>query len=198
MLALHETTRKYLCRAAFVALCVSPTLFVAAWIGGRHWPGRKGRISEEFGQRAGVHLKLADWREPRPGLVRSSGIVVSDPQTALGLIDAEGVEVRTSRRQRLFLIERATVECEQLAILAARAGTWLDNLPAQRQEIRIGSLQLKTGGSRFDLTNVQCRFEGDASGRWQGRLTGCLADAKSTDPPALRLTLAPSADRANA
>jgi hypothetical protein len=198
MFALHETTRKHVCRLAFVALCVAPTLVVAAWIGGRHLPGRKGRIAQELGQRAGVHLKLADWKEPRPGLIRSSGIVVSDPRTALGLVDVEGVEIRSSGRQRLYLIERATIECEQLECLAARISAWLGNLPAQDQEIRIGALQLKAGGSQLVLNNVQGRVECDASGRLQAQFTGFSVRSKSTDLPAVKLTLAPCSEKTNA
>ena len=34
MFALHETTRRRLCRAGFVLLCVVPTLCVAGWAAG--------------------------------------------------------------------------------------------------------------------------------------------------------------------
>jgi hypothetical protein len=197
MFALHETTRKIVCRAAFIALCVAPTLAVGAWIGERHWPGRKGRIAQELGQRAGVHVKLDDWRTPRPGLVRSSGLVVSDPRTALALVYVEGVELRTSNRARLFSIERATIECEQLELLATRVYGWLTNLPAQDQEVHIGALELKAGAARFVLNNVQACVQRDSTGRLQARLSGFSAE-KSTDPPAVRLTLAPSSEKANA
>jgi hypothetical protein len=198
MFALHETTRRIVCRTAFIALCVAPTLAVGAWIGERHWPGRKGRIAQELGQRAGVHVKLDDWRTPRPGLVRSSGMVVSDPRTALALADVAGVEVRTSSSTRLFSIERATIECEELKLIATRVYAWLTNLPAQDQEVRIGALELKAGAARFSLNNVQGHVQRDSSGRLQAQLSGFSVGGKSTDPPAVRLTLAPSSEKGNA
>lgn len=198
MFALHETTRRIVCRTAFIALCVAPTLAVGAWIGERHWPGRKGRIAQELGQRAGAHVKLDDWRTPRPGLVRSSGLVVSDPRTALKLIEVEGVEVRTGNSARLFSIERATIECEQLGLLAPRAYGWLTNLPAQDQDIRVGTLELKAGTARLLLNNVQGCVQRDSSGRLQARLSGISVGGKSTDPSAVRLTLAASSEKTNA
>ncbi len=198
MFALHETTRRIVCRAAFVALCVAPTLAVGAWIGERHWPGRKGRIAHELGLRAGMHVKLDEWRTPRPGLVRSSGMVVSDPRTALAFVEVDGVEVRTSNSTRLFSIERATIECEQLELLATRTYAWLTNLPSQDQEIRVGTLELKAGAARFVLNNVQGCLQRDSMGRLQARLSGFSIGGKSTDPPAVRLTLAPSTEKANA
>jgi hypothetical protein len=171
---------------------------VAAWIAERHWPGRKGRIAQELGQRAGVHLKLADWRSPRPGLVRSSGIVVSDPRTALGLIEVEGLEVRTRGGRRQFVVAKTTLECEQLACVAARVNAWLTNLAVEEQEIRVGELTLKSGGSPLVLSNVQGRVQRDASGRLEARFAGFTAGSKPTDQPAVRLTLAPSSDKTNA
>jgi hypothetical protein len=198
MFALHETTRRRVCRAAFFALCVAPTLATAVWIGEHYLPGRKGRIARQLSQQYGVHVKLSDWREPRPRLVRSSGIELSGLRSALALVQAEGVETRYSARGSICLIEQATIESAQLPQLGARVLDWLTNLPPQTQEIRIGTLRLVTsqgtdgGTNGFAVYDVRGLIERDATGRIHATLTASPAQENSGGDRPFRLTLSPS------
>jgi hypothetical protein len=204
MFAFHETTRKRLCRTAFFALCVAPTLASAAWIGSHYFPGRKGRIARELSDALDVHVKLADWREPRPRMVRSGGLTLSDPNSGLSLLEVAAMESRSSGGVRHFAAEAVTVDCDQLGRLAEKINAWLENLPPEVHEFRVGKLILKRSGDRdaitsgeaFVLHSVHGRIDRDGAGRRQAHFEGQALDGPpGASPPAIRVTLEPSSEK---
>jgi hypothetical protein len=195
MFAFHETTRKRICRMAFFALCAAPTIATAAWIAEHYWPGRQGRVARQLGDVLDVHVKLADWREPRPRVTRSSGLVLSDPSSGYALADLRTLEVQGGR---LYSISEITVDAAQLPRLAEHVHRWLTKLPPTVHEVRISQLTIKLAdkaadgpGDLFILHDVRGRIDRDAAGRTQAVLAGA-ANSGASDPAALiRLTLAP-------
>jgi len=96
MFSLHETTMRMICRAAFVALCLGPTvavLGVAAIV--RHSSFTRGHeraISAQLGLAA--HISRASI--PRPGVTLYEGFELADPETLQPLARLPFVEVETS------------------------------------------------------------------------------------------------------
>jgi hypothetical protein len=203
MFALHETTRKRVCRLAFFALCVAPTLTTAAWIGGHRSPGRKGRMARELSESFDVHVKLADWREPRPRMIRSRGVSLSDRRSGLALAEITALESRTVGAERIVTAASMTTECGQLATLAEKVSAWLANLPPEGHEIHVDKLALKSPRQSeadekpglFELQQVRGRIDRDAAGRVQARFEGRLIGARPDGSQAIRLTLEPSSDK---
>jgi hypothetical protein len=203
MFALHETTRKRVCRLAFCALCLAPTLATAAWIGSQRLPGRKSRVARELSQAFGVHMKLANWREPRPRMVRSGGVSLSDPRSGFSLGEITAFESRSTGAGRILTAASITIECERLATLAEKVSVWLANLPWEPHEIHVDKLVLK--GPRqsdakaktavLELQQLHGLIDRDAAGRLQARFEGCLVDALPDDSQVIRLTLEPSSDK---
>src|SRR5688572_28613413 len=143
MFALHETTRKRVCRAAFFALCVAPTLAMASWMASYHWPGRHGRLSRELGRTLDVHVKLADWREPRPQTVRTSGMTLSDGATGRALVNVTRLEMQTGRGSQVLRIDEAIVDASQLNQVACKVDRWLRLLPPEAQEVQCRRLVIR-------------------------------------------------------
>jgi hypothetical protein len=201
MFALHETTRKRVCRTAFLALCVAPTLAMASWTASHHWPGRHGRLSRELGRTLDVHVKLADWREPRPQTVRTSGMTLSDGATGQVLVNVARLEMQTGRGSQVLRIEEATVEASQLIEVACKVDRWLRLLPPEAQEVRCRRLVIRlpspgesspAGQPRqFVMHNVHVRIDRDAAGRIQAQGIG-LIDGIQDVAHAVRLALLPS------
>jgi hypothetical protein len=96
MFSLHETTKRTLCRAAFAALCLGPTVAVlgaAALV--RHSSFTRGHeraISAQLGLAA--HISRAS--TPRPGVTLYEGFELADPETLQPLASLPFVEVETN------------------------------------------------------------------------------------------------------
>jgi hypothetical protein len=204
MFALHETTRKRVCRTAFFALCVCPTLLTAWWIASHYWPGRQGRISRELGRALDVHVKLADWREPRPRTLRTSGMTLSDGASGYPLVEVNVLEAQSGRGLQVYRIDEATIDAGQLDQVARKTDCWLRMLPPEVHEVRCRRLAFRLpsptdGGSpvgparHFEMHNVQVRIDRDAAGRVQAQGLAFVGDAQDATH-AVRLTLSPSSD----
>ncbi|HEX6963045.1 MAG TPA: hypothetical protein VF175_14345 [Lacipirellula sp.] len=208
MFAFHETTRKYVSRIAFVALCVAPTLFTAWWIAGHHWPGRKGRLARELSESLNVHVKLANWREPRPRVVRVQHLTISDPSSAQLLTELNLLEVHRGA-VRAYTLDEVTIEAAQLDRVAAKVLGWTEKLPPEVHEIRCRRLNLRFTDGRpaqsqatsprvFTLHHIRGRINRDAAGRRTIQLMGYETENPTEDSPKVTLTLAPSSDAASA
>ena len=95
MFSLHETTKIYLCRAAFVALCIVPTLAVLARSAIVHLPGYTREHERAIAAELGLHAQLAKASSPRPGTMLYESLELSDPETRQPLARLPWVEVRT-------------------------------------------------------------------------------------------------------
>jgi len=195
MFALHETTRRRVCRAAFIALCIVPTVATAAWIIDRRLPSHSTRQLARLSGLLEARAAMVGYGEPRPGVQRCSGIMLSDSTTGHQLVALTGA--RLHRRDGAWSLgaESAAVETEQLAALAAKVGAWLVLPGVQLAELRFGRLELATrdaaeGAARkLALVDVQGRLERGAAGVARLRLTGRPADAPTENSAAMALTV---------
>jgi hypothetical protein len=204
MFALHETTRKRVCRAAFFALCVGPTLLTAWWIASHYWPGSQGRISRELGRTLDAHVKLADWREPRPRTVRTSGLTLSEATSGYPLVEVKLLEAQSGGGLQVYRIDEARIDAGQLDQVARKIDRWLRMLPPDVHEVRCRRLAIRlpsptdagsaTAPTRhFHVHNVQVRIDRDGAGRVQAKGMAFVGDAQYPTG-AVRLTLSPSSD----
>ena len=204
MFAFHETTRKRICRTAFFALCVAPTLATGLWIASHYMPGARGRTARVLGDVLDVHVKLADWRYPRPRTVRSAGITLSDPASGSLLAELSRMEAKQGGEVRALTVKQVRVDASQLLALGGKVDRWLAKLPPQTQEIVIDSLVVTLpsdgagGGVReFVLSPVRGRVDRDAAGRARVRILAQVAGLDASDA-AVQLTLEPSTESGSA
>jgi hypothetical protein len=202
MFALHETKQRRVCRAAFFALCVGPTLLTAWWIASHYWPGRQGRISRELGRALDVHVKLADWREPRPRTVRTSGMTLSDGASGYPLVEVKLLEAQSGRGLQAYRIDEAMIDAGQLDQIARKVDRWLRMLPPDVHEVWCRRLTIRlpsptdegspaAPAGRFEMHNVHVRIDRDRAGRVHAQGMAFVGNAQ--DPTqAVRLTLIPS------
>jgi hypothetical protein len=183
-------------------------LFTAWWIAGHHWPGRKGRLARQLSESLDVNIKLADWREPRPRMVRTRGVTLSDPASAHVLTELKTLEVRRGG-VRNYTIDVVTIEAAQLHRVAEKLFAWTAKLPPEIHEIQCGTLNVKLadespGGSEaalrrvFTLYHIRGRIDRDAAGRPTVQLVGYETKDPTAESPGVRLALTPSNDSASA
>jgi len=199
MFAFHETTRKRVCRTAFFVMCVAPTLATAAWIGGQRLPGHQSRTARQLSDALAVHVKLANWRRPRPRFVRSAGLSLTDASSGHSLAVINGFEHQPAESGSIFSAREITVDAGSLVGLTQKIDAWLSKLPPETHEIRIGKLIVKvTSQDSFVVLHVQGRVDRDPAGRPRLRLAGHVDENLGPNTPAIQMTLEPSLDSASA
>ncbi len=110
MFALHETTRRRVCRIAFVVLCVAPTLAVAAWIVRWYLPGRVEAEQARLSGQLFVDVRLADWREPRPDTIRTTSLTLANATGSTQLLQVGRLERRRKGDVQWLSLEQAKVD----------------------------------------------------------------------------------------
>ena len=73
MFPLYDHTRRQICMAAFLGLCVLPTLAVAGWGIARHLPWHKQAEEQRLGQELGLDVSIESMSTRLPGIVRYDG-----------------------------------------------------------------------------------------------------------------------------
>lgn len=93
MFPLHEKTQRRICRTAFLALCVAPTLLLLAYALRLQLPGYRAAVASELGQAVGVVVSLDDLLHPRQGQTRLSNVRLCDPETGAEIASIRELEI---------------------------------------------------------------------------------------------------------
>jgi len=94
MFSLREKTIIKLCRAAFLLLCVAPTLWVLLWAVSIRLPSFRHAHEQAIANRSGLVAEIGSVTTPLPGMLLYEGLELSDPATGAILARMPFVEVR--------------------------------------------------------------------------------------------------------
>ena len=78
---MHPTTRRWICRSAFVVFCLLPTSLVLARIVARKLPGYTRRMEVLLSNELDMKVSVDDLWHPRPGVTVAEGVVITDPES---------------------------------------------------------------------------------------------------------------------
>ncbi|MEY4178601.1 MAG: hypothetical protein RLY70_2175 [Planctomycetota bacterium] len=171
---MHETTRRFCCRAGFLLGCVLPTLLVAAWVGYQRTSWFQEREREAWRaalvRYLGVDVSLEAVTHPEPQVTRLEKVVLTDPETGRRLAAANRVELGREDDGWVAFLGDAEVPYAQLSrfeeiaqpLLWRRAG-----YGAPVWQVVVGSLQLTGGPAAHTLLDVRM-FGETASGETAG------------------------------
>jgi hypothetical protein len=191
MFSLHETTRRRLCRAAFLACCVVPTCAVLAWCAFIYTPHYRRAHERAVTAALGWQARLGCASTPRPGLVLYEWLELADPQSGALVARLPFVEIDTSGTAiEIRLPHPATIDGARLDALVKLA----DDLARRSADAH---------PVRFEAQNLTLRLEaGDQTftdvwgevGAEQGiaRLAFCRATAGDTRPEPCLVVVGPS------
>jgi hypothetical protein len=115
---LHETTQRIVCRVAFFAACVLPTLGVLAWLGWRHYPGRQAAELARWGQRLGVVIECESWATPRPDELLLSGVSIRSGESQVLLARCSQLSIIPGDTPRLSATSVEVIESDAAATIA--------------------------------------------------------------------------------
>ena len=170
MFRLHETTRRRVCRLAFVVLCAAPTVSVVLWVLYAHRPGRLA--AEQARIESDVHLavRLADWQHPRPGAVRSAAIELVDPASGDVLVKLVEFERHRAAGGIVCAAQLIDLALDRRELLVTRADEWLLELADERSQLHAPAITATAGARRLELRNTQLRVERRDDGTIYGQL----------------------------
>jgi len=191
MFRLHETTERRVCRWAFVLLCATPTLAIAAWIVYGHRPWRLQDEQLRLGAALHADVRLTNWHEPRPGAVRTASVELADAAATAGFVTLAKLDHRTSGQAAWLTAETVALEVRQLPLLAARLHRWLTELEERETRFHCERLKLQDSESGVaetyhDVEAIVRRGQGAA---YEVQLVA-RANSDAADAPRLRATLA--------
>ncbi len=188
MFALHETTRRRLCRAGFVLVCVVPTLLVVGWATWLRRTEYRDLVARGLSARLGFAVTLTSVRHPHPDVTLLEGLELADPETGKRLARVRLVEVDASGSV-------LTLVASQPEIDAGNWSPWWDLLARELRRSRGQGAQLRLACGEVTLhmplgdqtfTEVRCQVESTE----QGSEAACsfrLAGHEMPEPATLRV-----------
>ena len=117
MFPLYDHTRRQICMAVFLGLCVLPTLAVAGWSIARHLPWHKQAEEQRLSQELGLDVSIESMKHTLPGVVQYTGLKLTDPETGQELfrcteLAATWTSMPDSHGQTRPAIELAATQAE--------------------------------------------------------------------------------------
>ena len=172
MIQLHDKTRRRICLAAFVSLCLVPTAVVAAWCVAWQLPGHKAAEIARLRQQTGMDVDLTGLDHPRPGTLRYRGLTLSDPETGQAVLRCRPAGSRldplppTRQARRRPSSRSRPPEAEIDAAGANRLGQLLDRILQNQGDCSDVEFHLSAGQLTLDcdegpqtLTDVEGAIE---------------------------------------
>jgi len=209
MFLLHETTRKLICRWAFVALCVVPTCSTVASALYSHRPWRCADLQRQLSQRYHLQASVGATCSVRPGVSRLSDLRLSDLRTAERLASLGELQVQRTGAKLLLTADQIELEAGQLGTMTRALETLLAEQAVPEIEFRADRLTInpapQTGGNQrgpLRLAKLSVRSASPPEGNrrfWiQFEKTGegepseihlVIDELAQTNPPQLRLSI---------
>jgi hypothetical protein len=188
MFRLHETTRRRVCRLAFVALCALPTLATVAWIVHWHRPWRVNDAELRLSSALRSDVQLVDWREPRPAATRTSTVRVVVSGASEPLVEATDVRSTCIDDSQMISIARVAIDARRLNTALERATNWLTDGTPGVVRLSVDEVVFEDPATQttYELRQVEIRAERSVRDAWKLQL---LARGGSGDDDARLLRI---------
>ena len=148
MFRLHDNTRRQLCMAAFLGLCVLPTFAVGGWAIARRLPWNCQAEAARLSGELGVAVSIESMTHTLPGVVRYKGLKFSDPETGRELLRCGELEATwTSFTDSLGQRPAVVLEARQVES-AGTAWERLEEVLRRRLECQSGRPEVEFRADR--------------------------------------------------
>lgn len=186
MFSLHETTQRRVCRVAFLALCVVPTLWTLAWIAWFHRPWRQDDWRRALSQQFHVRAAVEDIQSPRPGVTTIAKLEIADLHSGRSLAAISELRIKSGRSRISQSARRVEIQAGEIPAFATSIGTSLDD--ARLPPLDFHAEELTIVGPRGELVELSnlCVL-GEATGQLQFSAE-TLGTGQGGAPAVVRLT----------
>lgn len=201
---MHDRTRRMICRTAFLALCVVPTIGVFAWSSSRMNPGRTAESAVELSHGLGLKISLAGVTYPLPGVSLYDRVELADPETSAPLARMRFLEVAERHSATAIVASQPVLDAMQLGrlwqVVAERLRQGIGAGKPTRLAAREVTLEWPSsspGGESQTLTDVLAELAARSEGQYEttASLSFRLAGSEAPEPVHLRYSRRVEADR---
>ena len=186
---MHDRTRRMLCRAGFLGLCVLPTLGVLAWSSSRASPGHSADRAAELSRELGLHVSLAGVSYPQPGVALYEGVELADPETAAPLARMRFLESGGGGSVTALVASQPEIDALQLGrfwqVVAERMRQTTGPQPTIRLAAREATLDWPAGSQT--LTDVLSELDAKSGSDNERVVTISFRLAGSDAPEPIRI-----------
>ena len=188
MFTLHERTRRTLCRAGFLLLCIVPTCTVVGWIAFARSSLHAGMHERELSGKLGVTVSLAAAQCPSPRTTLLKDVVLTDEESSCELLRSRLVEIEQSSGETRIRVSQPKV------VGPGSKGVWdllerqMRSRTLQRRATKIvGDVTLDLPHAELTLTGVQADLLPGAD-RCEAFIQFRIAGYAQQEPVRVRLT----------
>jgi hypothetical protein len=194
-----------ICRTAFLALCVLPTLGVFAWSSSQVNPDRRTETAAELSRELGLKASLVGVSYPRPGVSLYNGVELTDPETSAPLARMRFLEVADTSSATAIVASHTVIDAPQLSRLWQAVADRLRHGGAIGKPTRLAAREAtlewpnssRGGGDSQTLTEVLAELAANSDGRREtmASLSFRLAGGETPEPIRLRYSRLIESDR---
>jgi len=198
MFRLHDKTRRRICLAGFLLLCVLPTALVSAWCVVRRLPGRTEAEARRLGRQLGLRVSLAKVRHLRPGVVLYEGLELADPESGRSVARCRLLQAGWSRAtggqsqsetSLVMIASQPEIESEALGLLGELLRRLLTR-QSGRTDVEVwlsaGEVTLRAEENSQTLTELQGHIE-RADSVTRAEVSFRLAGAETSEAVGIRI-----------
>lgn len=167
---MHERTRRQLCRLAFVALCVLPTMATCAWVGYRRSPlhaaAERAIWQQKLYDLTGLSARIEHVRRTTGRSTLLIGIVLTDPDGGDQVVRLRQAEIARTPQGIVVLLSQPEVAQGKFLRLWDMLHERVLRGPQPPTPIQItaGELTLEVGSRAQTFTRLRCTIEPHAEG----------------------------------
>ncbi len=189
---MHDRTRRMLCRAGFLAVCLLPTLGVIAWSSSRSSAIHTADCAADLSRELGLRISLAGVSYPQPGNTLYEGLELGDPETGVALMRLRFLNVGAGEGLVTMIASQPEIDALQLARLweavELRMRQSLGAQPTVRLVAREATLHLTAGSQTITDIGGELSAKPPAEGNRTASLSFRIAGAESPEPSRVRYT----------
>ena len=182
MFSLHESTQRRVCRIAFVACAVVPTLVTLLAVVYCNRPWRETDWQHSLGDELHVRAAVNHVETPRPGVTRLRQVQLTDLRSDQPLGSCDELLSRWHGGRLVLSAQTVEVDATRFSQLATTLATWLSDTDRTAWQLQANEVVIRgPGGKSLSLKKVrlQTELQGDKTSRLVV-LASLSADAEST------------------
>ncbi|MBP63460.1 MAG: hypothetical protein CMJ62_18210 [Planctomycetaceae bacterium] len=159
---MHPTTRRWICRSAFVVFCLLPTSLVLARIVARKLPGYTRRMEVLLSNELDMKVSVDDLWHPRPGVTVAEGVVITDPESGTVFSQLDRVRLTFPAGKCRLELGETELNGERLTQIYHRMHRRLQRRPGPDQvsfKLNGSKIKLLTDQKEYRLTDLDLQYE---------------------------------------
>ena len=167
---MRERTRRLVCRIAFLAICVAPTMVTSGWVAYRRSPihaaAERASWQDTLERKLGLRATIEHVLRPRRGVAVLKGVMLTDPDSQRQLLQVRVVEVaRTDHGWVVLLSQPEVFEDQFLRVWGVFQERILRGAPPNAAtQVIAAEVTVRARPLSLTFTDVRASLEPTASG----------------------------------